>query len=153
MPAPLIRPAAISDLPAIAEIQRVSTGAAQWAESDYERLLLSGEGAAQCLAAEVGGHVTGFLVYQWLAAEEAEVLNLAVQPAERRRGIAKALLGYLLNHVASEVFLEVRAGNSSALKLYQQAGFQEVGRRGSYYRNPVEDAIIMRRGPGHVDGS
>jgi ribosomal-protein-alanine N-acetyltransferase len=83
-----------------------------------------------------------------VAAGEVEILNLAVEPHMRRQGIGQALLRHLLGEVTGEVFLEVRAGNSSAQRFYGKAGFQEVGRRPGYYRNPSEAAIVMRKGPG-----
>ena len=144
LPEPLIRPATRPDLASLLRIQSCSPEAAQWTENDYERLLGS-QGAACCLAAEIGDKVAGFLVYQTVAAGEMEVLNLAVDPALRRQGIGKALLEHLLAQVVGEVFLEVRAGNSSAQRFYREAGFREVGRRPAYYRNPSEAAIVMRK--------
>jgi len=143
MPAPLIRPAVAADRDRLLEIQRASPGAAQWVESDYDRLL-SGEGAPRCLAAESGGKVAGFLVYQRLAPEEAELLNIAVEPCQRLKGVGRALLASLLDQVGGEVFLEVRSSNTSAQGFYERSGFCEAGRRPSYYQNPLEDAILMR---------
>jgi ribosomal-protein-alanine N-acetyltransferase len=136
LPEPLIRPAARPDLAALMRIQRASAGAAQWAS----------EGVTRCIVAEVGGYVAGFLAYQQLAGE-VEVMNLAVDPPQRRRGVGRALLNFLLGQTIGDVFLEVRAGNASAQRFYEEAGFREVGRRAAYYRNPPEDAIVMRRGP------
>jgi ribosomal-protein-alanine N-acetyltransferase len=144
---PLIRPAARADLASLLPLQSCCPEAAQWTEEDYEGLL-GGEGAACCLAAEVDGQVAGFLVYRRVAAGELEILNLAVDPGLRRRGIGKALLQRPPGENADEVFLEVRAGNTSAQRFYRESGFREVGRRPDYYRNPSEAAIVMRRGTG-----
>lgn len=145
---PLIRPAARPDLASLLQLQSRSPEAAQWTERDFEGLL-GGEGAARCLAAEVGGQVAGFLVYRRVAASELEILNLAVDPGLRRRGIGRALLQRLPAECSDEVFLEVRAENASAQRFYSEAGFREAGRRPDYYRNPSDAAIVMRKGPGY----
>jgi [ribosomal protein S18]-alanine N-acetyltransferase len=88
------------------------------------------------------------LILARAAAGEAEILTLAVAPAARRRGRGGILLGAALRTAglrgAGEMFLEVAAGNASALALYAAAGFIEVGRRRRYYANG-EDALVMRR--------
>lgn len=80
---------------------------------------------------------------------ESDVMNLAVAPASRKRGIAKALMSELLLVLQGSgictVSLEVRASNLPACTLYQALGFQIVGRRPNYYHNPKEDALIMRK--------
>lgn len=77
-----------------------------------------------------------------------EVLNLAVAPEFRRRGIGGALLraglGALRHRKVGEVFLEVRESNHSAQALYLAHGFRPVGQRSAYYRNPKEDALVLR---------
>jgi ribosomal-protein-alanine N-acetyltransferase len=138
-----LRPAVLADLPRLVEIQRLSPEAAQWTEQDYRRTL-AGEGSAKCVAAELLGELAGFLVFQRPAPDQVEILNLAVSPAQRRKGVAKRLLDYLLGLGAAEIFLEVRAGNEPALAFYGAAGFRPAGRRRGYYRNPVEDAVVMR---------
>lgn len=138
-----LRPAVLADLPRLVEIQRLSPEAAQWTEQDYRQLLV-GAGATRCVAAELLGEVAGFLVFQQVAPGEVEILNLAVSPAQRRKGAGKRLLDYLLGLGAAEIFLEVRAANEPALAFYRRAGFQPAGRRPGYYRNPAEDAVVMR---------
>ena len=82
------------------------------------------------------------------AADEGEILNLAVAPAGRRRGLGRALVEAMLEALRTrgirQVYLEVRESNSSARALYASRGFKEVGRRKAYYRRPVEDAIVLR---------
>ena len=82
------------------------------------------------------------------AADEAEILNLGVAPAQRRRGLGRALVVRLMALLADRgvraVYLEVRESNDAARRLYQQLGFRDVGRRPGYYRRPVEDAVILR---------
>lgn len=138
-----LRPAVLADLPRLVEIQRLSPEAAQWTEQDYRQLLM-GTRAARCVAAELLGELAGFLVFQRPASDQVEILNLAVYPARRRRGVGKLLLDHVLGLGAAEIFLEVRAGNEPALAFYRRAGFQPAGRRPGYYRNPAEDAVVMR---------
>lgn len=93
-------------------------------------------------------HRDGGLILIRVAADEAEVLTLAVTPAARRRGIAAALLrqaaATLRAQGAHMLFLEVAVGNTAALALYRQAGFQQVGRRRHYYPDGG-DALVLRR--------
>ena len=84
------------------------------------------------------------------AAGSGEILNLAVAPEFRRRGIGGTLLeeGLVAFHDrgAQEVFLEVRESNHSAQALYLARGFRPVGQRAAYYRNPRENALVLRLG-------
>lgn len=97
--------------------------------------------------AEGADGVAGYAVAHH-AADEGEILNLAVAPAHHRRGIGRALVEEVLARLAARgvraVFLEVRASNTAARALYAGVGFREVGRRARYYRRPVEDAIVLR---------
>ncbi len=81
--------------------------------------------------------------------DEAEVMNLATDPAHRRRGIAEALLRRLCQVLrergAAFLLLEVRESNAPARALYDKLGFVPVGRRPRYYQNPEEAGIIMRK--------
>lgn len=138
-----LRPAVLGDLSRLVEIQRLSLEAAQWREQDY-RQLLTRAGAAQCVVSELLGELAGFVVFQQLAPDQVEILNLAVSPAQRRKGVGRRLLDHVLGLGAAEVFLEVRAGNERAQAFYRQAGFHPAGRRPGYYRNPAEDAVVMR---------
>ena len=131
-----VRGATADDLAAIAAIQGASPEASQWDPASY----LDHE----CTVAASGGRVLGFLVVRQVAADEREILNLAVDPAERRRGVARKLLANELQRVKTQWFLEVRASNSSAIELYESAGFREAGRREAYYNNPAESGIVMR---------
>ena len=81
--------------------------------------------------------------------DEADMMNVAVQPACRRKGIAEALMTALVNALQEKgarcLTLEVRSSNDAAIKLYEKLGFQQVGLRKNYYRNPKEDALILRK--------
>jgi [ribosomal protein S18]-alanine N-acetyltransferase len=102
------------------------------------------------LAIEHEGTLAGFILCR-LIAGEAEVLTLAVRPAARRRGVARALLEaaiVLAAPTAESMFLEVAADNPGAVALYEGAGFETVGRRAGYYGRPGAgsvDALVMRR--------
>ena len=82
------------------------------------------------------------------AADEGEILNLAVSPATRRTGLGRALVHEMLEALSDrgvrQVYLEVRESNAPARALYAAHGFKEAGRRKQYYRRPVEDAIVLR---------
>jgi ribosomal-protein-alanine N-acetyltransferase len=90
--------------------------------------------------------VTGYIVY-WVVGDEMHILNLAVAPAWRRRGIARALVVAGIRHAhkkgAARAFLEVRASNREAQKLYSSMGFTGTFIRRDYYDLPVEDAVVM----------
>jgi ribosomal-protein-alanine N-acetyltransferase len=86
----------------------------------------------------------GFLVTRTLVAGEREILNLAVAPDFRRKGVARALLDRALEAFCGEVFLEVRESNGVAKKFYKSLGFKELSKRKGYYDNPPETAIVMK---------
>lgn len=97
-----------------------------------------------------GGRILGYGVLS-VAADEAHVLNLCIDPDEHGQGLGRRLLRALLKfahgHGARRVFLEVRPSNPHAITLYQDEGFNEIGRRPRYYPAHVgrEDAIVMAR--------
>lgn len=100
------------------------------------------------LVAMEDGQLAGYVGSQSVMGE-SDMMNLAVDPAFRRQGVGQSLVGALIealdrrgNHCLS---LEVRASNAPALALYQNLGFAQVGRRPNYYRNPKEDALILRK--------
>lgn len=80
---------------------------------------------------------------------ETDMMNIAVHPDYRKQGIGTALIVGLIGALelrgSHSLMLEVRASNISAISVYEKLGFSEVGRRKNYYRNPKEDALIMRK--------
>lgn len=80
---------------------------------------------------------------------ETDMMNIATHPDYRKQGIATALITGLMEALEASgshsLMLEVRASNEPAVSVYRNLGFEEVGRRKNYYRNPKEDALIMRR--------
>ena len=123
------------DLAVIAAIQTASPEASQWNVAEYE-----------CRVALLDCAIAGFLVVRQTAPDEREILNLAVDPRFRRRGIARELLRNALNESASVWFLEVRESNQAAIFLYKSLGFRVVGTRPGYYSNPVESGVVMKLG-------
>jgi ribosomal-protein-alanine N-acetyltransferase len=90
--------------------------------------------------------IAGFIVF-WLVKDEMHILNLAVAPALRRQGIARKLVRAAIRLAyrkgAERAFLEVRASNEAAQKLYSSLGFAGTSMRREYYDSPVEDAVVM----------
>ncbi len=131
-----VRQGGEEDLPRVMEIQRGSPEAGQWEPRDYL--------AHDFRVAECQGRVEGFSVTRRLSAAESELLNLAVAPECRRRGVATTLLGDLRSRHHGSVFLEVRESNRGAREFYKRIGFKELGFRAGYYQNPPEGAVVMR---------
>ena len=129
------RPASGADLALIAQIQAASPEASQWDVPEYLKYEL--------LVALCDGRVAGFAVARRLAESEAELLNLAVDPAFRRRGIGRRLVAEVTSNLRGTLWLEVRESNVTARKFYKSLGFCEAGRRPSYYPDSAEGAIVM----------
>ncbi len=98
------------------------------------------------LALDLDGRLRGYAIGA-LAGGEAEILNLAVDPACRRLGhgtsLLQALLAALAERRAERVYLEVRCSNLAAIGLYEARGFRRIGSRPGYYSHPREDAVTM----------
>ena len=98
------------------------------------------------LIAEEEGTVLGYVGSQTVL-DETDMMNIAVRPECRRRGIAAALIGELVNqlraHGSHVLRLEVRESNVPAIALYESMGFTQLGLRKNYYRNPKENALIL----------
>lgn len=131
-----IRPAVESDLEEIWRIQTESLPAVQWNIADYLR--------HACLVALSDDRLAGFAVARHTSPEELEILNLAVSPPFRRRGVARSLIAELLANFRGNVYLEVRQSNFAARKLYHSLGFETIGVRKDYYDSPGESAIVMK---------
>ena len=100
------------------------------------------------LVALEGEHVAGYVGSQTVMGE-TDMMNVAVHPDFRRRGIAESLVNALVEALKAMeshcLTLEVRASNAPAIALYEKLGFVDIGRRKNYYRNPKEDALILRK--------
>lgn len=145
----MIRPMTAADVPSVAAL---------------EKLCFSDPWSASSIASELDNPLSLWLVWEedgtaaaYLGVQrvppQADVMNVAVSPALRRRGIARALFAELERRLPEidELFLEVRASNSGAIALYRTLGFEQVGRRPNYYLDPREDALILRKELFHAD--
>jgi len=156
-----VRPAEINDIPRLLAIERQSPSAAHWSEREDHalfpgpradedsvprRICLVAEMAAEIAANSNNSAIAGFVVALCLG-QEWEIENIVVDSALRRRGCANLLLRELLclasNEGAGRVLLEVRESNQAARAFYARWGFQMIGRRRNYYRDPEEDAILL----------
>ena len=132
-------------VPAIAELEKLCFSD-PWSEKSIAYEL--NNPLALWLVAEVDGRVAGYIGSQTVP-PESDVMNVAVHPDFRRQGIAEALVNGLWSRLEqagnTSLTLEVRASNFPAIALYEKLGFVQVGRRPNYYRNPKEDARILRK--------
>ena len=132
-------------VPQIAELEKLCF-ADPWSERSVASELENPY--ALWLVACKDDRVVGYVGSQ-SAIDEADMMNIAVHPDFRRLGIAEqlvvALCGRLSEKDIHALMLEVRASNEPAKALYQKLGFTQVGRRPNYYRNPKEDALILRK--------
>lgn len=95
------------------------------------------------------GEPAGYMSIQ-LAADEGDIMRVAVLPQFRRLGIGRALLTKCFeDNLFDSVFLDVRENNTPAIKLYQSFGFEKIGLRKNYYANPTENAVMMKKELNH----
>ena len=139
-----LRPMRPADVPQVHRIERQSYSV-PWSELTFRGLLQRRD--AELLVAEVAGQLAAYAVF-WQVLDQGELGNVAVHPAWRRRGLARRLIGQVMERAAArgvrELFLEVRPSNTGARQLYESFGFARVGQRRNYYQEPVEDAVVMR---------
>ena len=139
---PLVRPMAPGDAAQAAALEaRVPDS---WSEESIRETLAEGH----CCVAEADGRLRG-LCLCGLALDEASIYAVTVAEDMRRRGVARAMLQWMLAHLADQgaktVFLEVRAQNEPARALYRALGFTQVGLRRGFYRDPADDAVLMKK--------
>jgi ribosomal-protein-alanine N-acetyltransferase len=148
----VIRRMSESDITAVFQILKESAGAASWSLDAITKTVPGGpvwiaEKVPERLAAS-GQNTCGVLIGQ-IAADEFEILNLAVGRGDRRRGIGsrlvEAAVAFAFSNGGKKIYLEVRASNDSAIAFYHRLGFRECGRRREYYRLPQEDAVLLSR--------
>ena len=149
----MIRPMKAADAPAIARIERQVFGADAWPRAAFAYLhavfAAARPGRGRIWVAEGPAHrVIGYVGVELSAlGGEADVVNLAVDPAHRRGGVGRALLGAAVDYCRARqvaiVWLRVRAGNRGARAFYRACGFRVVGRFRGYYADPGEDAVLM----------
>ena len=100
------------------------------------------------LVAMEGDTLVGYVGSQ-TCMDETDMMNIAVSPAYRRKGVGRALIEALVEALKEKgsrcLTLEVRASNEGAIALYTKMGFTQIGLRKNYYHNPKEDALILRK--------
>ena len=143
-----VEPAVARDSHRLAQLHSASFHRG-WGEGEFDQMLSERNTLVHRL--RLKGRVIGFSVSR-LAADEAELLSIAVDQKYRGRGLSRDLLHTHLGHLAGRgirtVFLEVEENNQPARRLYQRAGFEPVGRRERYYRdNSGQDlnALVLKR--------
>jgi ribosomal-protein-alanine N-acetyltransferase len=139
-----VRVGAVDDLAALADVHARAFAQA-WTETSLKSLI-SGPGVAAHIVED--DEICGFIVTR-VAADEAEIITIAVRPDRHRQGLASALLKTALAQAeaagATRAFLEVAARNLPARRLYEGQGFREVGRRKTYYADG-DDALVLGTG-------
>jgi [ribosomal protein S18]-alanine N-acetyltransferase len=156
----IVRAAKPADLQSLIDLERAAPTTAHWTERQYTQLFETAENIPERLVLVVAPsdqiadqintepQILGFLVARHVASEW-ELENIVIASHAQRKGLGSQLLQALLDHAkrakADSIFLEVRESNAPARALYETTGFQQTGRRRSYYSNPSEDAILYRR--------
>jgi ribosomal protein S18 acetylase RimI-like enzyme len=131
-----IGPMTEADLPAVSMIQAANPAASQWDPRVYLTY--------HALVARLAGLVAGFIVTRDTGPAESEILNLAVHPDRKRRGIGRSLIHRVAPAAGHQLFLEVRESNVEAREFYKALGFIEIGTRANYYNYPKESGIVMK---------
>ncbi len=129
----------------VAQLEIICFGTEAWSEKSVASELEND--LSYWLVAEDDGTVAGYVGSQTVM-DETDMMNVAVHPDYRRQGIAEELVTALIRALKEKgshcLTLEVRASNLPAQKLYEKLGFDQIGLRRNYYRNPREDALILR---------
>ena len=160
-----IRSAVAGDITRVVELDLEIDTVPHWRTTDYlSALPIVGhakeiDGVRRCFfVAEVDSAVVGFAVAKVTTSEAlAELESVGVIDRARRLGIGRALCDAVIEWStrmgAAELALEVRSQSAGPIAMYQALGFEPVGRRPGYYREPVDDAVVMRLGFGARGGS
>jgi ribosomal-protein-alanine N-acetyltransferase len=147
-----VRAGGVGDVEGVIALERGVVEAPHWGAAEYAAIVDVDGGVRRCLmVAEKDGVLVGFAVGK-VVAGVGEIESVAVDAAARRGGVGRALCEAVVEWSrglgAEAVELEVRAGSGGAIALYGVLGFVSVGRRKGYYREPTEDALLMRLGLG-----
>jgi [ribosomal protein S18]-alanine N-acetyltransferase len=143
-----VRELTLEDLPAVLELEHLLFTEDSWSERTYRGELEDRGDTRHYVAAEEDGVLAGWAGLAAIGGQ-GDVLTIGVRPESQGRGIGAALLTALLDEAAArgcvEVFLDVRADNDRARRLYERFGFTAVGLRKRYYQPSGVDAIVMMR--------
>lgn len=142
----------VQDVTAVADLEAQSF-TNPWSAESFRALLEGGYAEVWVAEAEPSApspgrdvRLAGYAV-AWFAGDSGELANLAVRPDLRGTGVGSVLLDHVLDRARSrgirEMFLEVRASNEAALRLYRSRGFRRLAIRSGYYPNPREDALVL----------
>ena len=130
----------------VAELEKICFGTEAWSVNSIASEL--NNALSLWIVAMEGDTVLGYIGSQTVMGE-TDMMNIAVHPDHRRRmigtGLITGLIGALAKQGSHSLTLEVRASNDPAIAMYTLYGFSQVGRRKNYYRNPKEDALILRK--------
>lgn len=140
----IIRQLKESEIPEIAEIER-ECFSHPWSEDSIKDTFKNK--SSRFFVAETDKKIVGYISL-FVSIDAVDILNVATRPDYRRRGVAKALLNHIINIYEKEMSfltLEVRPSNTAAIKLYESFGFERVGERKDYYRDPLENALLLTK--------
>ncbi|WP_281186216.1 ribosomal protein S18-alanine N-acetyltransferase [Actinomadura kijaniata] len=147
-PGVLLRPMTEADLPAVHALERELFPEDAWSMEMLREELADQPRTRHYVVAEADGGIVGYAGLA-VAADQGDVQTIGVRADQRGKGLGAALLTALLDEAAKrgadEVFLEVRADNPAARRLYERFGFERVGLRKRYYQPSGVDAVVMRR--------
>ncbi|WP_078037119.1 ribosomal protein S18-alanine N-acetyltransferase [Oribacterium sp. C9] len=139
-----IKGMSIYDIPEVLILERDAFGKMAWSSGDFESAINSSYDHPFVIHDD--SSVAGYSVLRILA-PEAEVEDICVSSAMRKQGMGERLLRHMIDvareNGAENIYLEVRSKNEAAICLYRKMGFQDSYVRKGYYRDPVDDAVIM----------
>jgi ribosomal-protein-alanine N-acetyltransferase len=141
-----VKPAGVSDISQILCISE-ACGLDFWSESAYVDAISDAQSTLFCIRQDAS--ILGFIVGRipLLPDTAAEIFNIGISPAYRRRGygsmLLKEFIGRCCDAHLTEIWLEVRESNLGAIQLYEHVGFKATSRRKHFYSNPTEDALLM----------
>ena len=142
---PRVLPLSPAHLPGVATLERLCFPHEPWSEQAL--LVLCREHGTGFVALSEDGTPLAYVGMTY-AADEGSITNVATHPDARRQGLGRAVVSALLAHAPAlgltDIYLEVRVSNEAAIALYRSLGFEEIGRRRHFYRQPTEDALLMK---------
>src|SRR5512140_1471156 len=145
----VIRKMTVEDVPAVAQIDRLSFSL-PWPEHSFHYEVTDNR-VARCFVAETDDKRIAAMIVSWIIVDEMHIATIATHPDFRRQGIGERLLSEALTDGeasgAKLAFLEVRAANEAAQAMYRKFGFEATGKRPRYYKDNGEDAILMTLEP------